>query len=66
MTEEGQPPNRRTRVKSFGGMELEDPMSNKSWVINAQRLKPYLCGEIERIITMILLKELQRNMRQVI
>ena len=54
----GQPPPRRTLVKSYGVVELEDSMSHKSWVVNGQRLKAYLNGEIKRLITMILLKEL--------
>jgi len=53
MAYEGQPWPRRTLVKSYGVVELEDPVSHKSWVVNGQRLKPYLGGEIERLIIVI-------------
>jgi len=56
MDEEGEPPSRRKLVKCK--VELEDPVSRKNWVVNGQRLKLYLGGEIERVITIILLKEL--------
>jgi len=58
MVEEEQPPYRRTLVKSYGVVELEDLVSHKSCVVSGQRLKPYLGGEIERLITVILLKKL--------
>jgi len=58
MNEEGQPPPRRTLVKSYVAVKLEDPVSHKSWVVNGQRSKPYLGGKIERIITVVLLWEL--------
>jgi len=44
-------------VKSYGAVELEDPKSQRSWVVNGQRLKPYLGGEIDRLATIIQLDE---------
>jgi len=40
-------------VKSYGVVELEDLELHKNWVVNAQRLKPYLGGDIERFTTVI-------------
>jgi len=33
------------RVKPYGEMEIEDPSNQRSWIVNGQRLKPYLGGE---------------------
>jgi len=33
-------------VKPYGAIELEDPESKRSWVVNGQRLKPYFGGEM--------------------
>jgi len=44
-------------VKPYGAIELEDPESKRSWVVNGQRLKPYLGGEIDRLATIIQLDE---------
>lgn len=40
-------------VKTYGAMDLEDPITKRSWIINVQRLKPYLGGEAERLTTVI-------------
>jgi len=44
-------------VKPYGAIELEDPESKRIWVVNGQRLKPYLGGEIDRLATIIQLDE---------
>jgi len=44
-------------VKPYGAIELEDPESKRSWVVNGQRLKPYFGGEIDRLTTIIQLDE---------
>jgi len=41
------------QVKPYGVVELEDPISKRSWVVNGQRLKHYFGGEVERHTTMI-------------
>ncbi|XP_017428673.1 uncharacterized protein LOC108336718 [Vigna angularis] len=43
-------------VKQHGAIELMDPSSEdpqRSWVVNGKRLKHYLGGEVERLITSI-------------
>jgi hypothetical protein len=45
-------------VKPYGAIKLKDPTSQRSWVVNGQRLKPYLGGDFERLTTIISLKEL--------
>ena len=40
-------------VKPYEAIELEDPESKRSWVVNGQRLKPYFGGEIDRLATII-------------
>ena len=44
-------------VKAYGAIEIEDPSSQRSWVVNGQRLKPYLGGEVLRITTVMHLSE---------
>ncbi|BAU01757.1 hypothetical protein VIGAN_11105700 [Vigna angularis var. angularis] len=47
-------------VKPYGAIELMDPNSedsNRSWIVNGQRLKHYLGGEVERLTTIIHLSE---------
>jgi len=44
-------------VKPYGAIELEDPESKRSWVVNGQRLKLYFGGEIDRLATIIQLDE---------
>ncbi|XP_020203616.1 uncharacterized protein LOC109806937 [Cajanus cajan] len=44
-------------VKSYGAIELKDPASRRSWLVNGQRLKHYLGGEVERLTTITHLKE---------
>lgn len=38
-------------------MELEDPILKINWIVDAQRLKPYVGGESYRNATNISLKE---------
>ncbi|XP_019416042.1 PREDICTED: uncharacterized protein LOC109327378 [Lupinus angustifolius] len=40
-------------VKSHGAIELQDPASQRSWIVNGQRLKPYLGGVVERLTTVL-------------
>ncbi|XP_019438872.1 PREDICTED: uncharacterized protein LOC109344562 [Lupinus angustifolius] len=40
-------------VKSHGAIEMQDPMSQRSWVVNGQRVQPYLGGDVERLTTII-------------
>ena len=35
-------------IKSYGAIEIEDPVSKKNWTVNGQRLKVYLGGDFER------------------
>nr|KYP75995.1 hypothetical protein KK1_020213 [Cajanus cajan] len=42
-------PFRVKEVKPYGAIEIEDPKAQRSWVVNGQRLKPYLGGEVERL-----------------
>ncbi|XP_052723860.1 uncharacterized protein LOC128193792 [Vigna angularis] len=47
-------------VKPHGAVELVDPTSDdpaRSWVVNGQRLKHYLGGEIQRLTTIIHLSD---------
>jgi len=44
-------------VKPYGAIELEDPESKRIRIVNGQRLKPYLGGEIDRLATIIQLDE---------
>ncbi|XP_019465370.1 PREDICTED: uncharacterized protein LOC109363565 [Lupinus angustifolius] len=41
------------QVKSHGAIELQDPTSQRSWIVNGQRVKPYLGGDVERLTTII-------------
>lgn len=45
-------------MKPYGTIEIEDPSTQGSWIMNGQRLKPYLGGEIERMAIIIHLEEL--------
>ncbi|XP_019418491.1 PREDICTED: uncharacterized protein LOC109329265 [Lupinus angustifolius] len=44
-------------VKSYGAIELQDLSSQRSWIVNGQRVKPYLGGDVERLTTIINLSE---------
>jgi hypothetical protein len=44
-------------IKPYGAVEIEDPVKNESWVVNGQRLKLYLSGDVERLTTIMDLKE---------
>ena len=47
-------------VKPYGAMELMDPQSTtseRSWVVNRQRLKLYHSGSIERLTTILHLQD---------
>ena len=50
-------PFRVKDVRPYGAVEIEDPMRNESWVVNGQRLKLYLGGDVERLTTIMDLKE---------
>ena len=43
-------------VKSYGAIEIEEPATKRSWIVNGQRLKPYFGGEIDTCATIIPLK----------
>nr|KYP38161.1 Retrotransposable element Tf2 [Cajanus cajan] len=44
-------------VKSYGAIELEDSTSGRTWLVNGQRLKHYLGGDVERFTISTQLKE---------
>jgi hypothetical protein len=50
-------PFRVKEVRPYGAVEIEDPVKNESWVVNGQRLKLYLGGDVERLTTIMDLKE---------
>jgi len=43
------------QVRSHGAVEIEDPKSKRSWLVNGQRLKHYVGGDFERLISLITL-----------
>jgi len=43
------------QVKPYGAVEIEDAKTQRSWMVNGQRLKHYKGGEIERLITVMTL-----------
>jgi len=45
------------QVKPYGAIEIEDAKTQKSWVVNGQRLKHYKGGEVEKLISVITLEE---------
>ena len=45
------------QVKPYRAIELEDPSSRRTWIVNSQRIKPYLGGEVERLTTAIQLHD---------
>ena len=50
-------PFRVKEVRPYGAIEIEDPVKNERWVVNGQRLKLYLGGDVERLTTIMGLKE---------
>lgn len=50
-------PSQIKNVKPYGAIELEDAKSKVTWTVNGQRLKFYLGGDIDQLITTILLHE---------
>src|ERR1044072_2053823 len=40
-------------VKPYGAIELEDPETRKTWVVNGQRLKPYLGEDMQRSTALV-------------
>ncbi|XP_020203761.1 uncharacterized protein LOC109789258 [Cajanus cajan] len=44
-------------VKPYGAVEIEDPASKRSWMVNGQRVKPYLGGDFERLIAKLELSD---------
>ena len=45
------------QVKPYHAIEIEDAKTQKSWLVNGQRLKHYKGGEVEKLISMITLEE---------
>jgi len=43
------------QVRAHGVVEIEDPKSKRSWLVNGQRLKHYVGGDFERLISLITL-----------
>jgi len=43
------------QVKPYGAVEIEDVKTQRSWMVNGQRMKHYKGGEVERLITVITL-----------
>nr|KYP49357.1 Pol polyprotein [Cajanus cajan] len=50
-------PFRVKQVKPHGAIQVEDVSSKESWVVNGQRLKLYLGGEIERAYFTVALED---------
>ncbi|XP_019439050.1 PREDICTED: uncharacterized protein LOC109344755 [Lupinus angustifolius] len=44
-------------VKPYGAIELEDQGSKETWVVNGQRLKPYLGGDVQTVSTVLYLND---------
>jgi len=44
-------------VKPYGAIEIEDLSSQRSWIVNDQRLKPYLGGRVLRMTIVMHLSE---------
>ncbi|CAL0321531.1 unnamed protein product [Lupinus luteus] len=40
-------------VNPSGAIELENTTSKRHWIVNGQRIKPYLGGDIQRLIATI-------------
>jgi len=45
------------QVKPYGAIEIEYAKTQKSWMVNGQRLKHYKGGEVEKLISVITLEE---------
>ena len=45
------------QVKPYHAIEIEDAKTQKSWLVNGQRLKHYKGGEVEKLISVITLEE---------
>ena len=50
-------PFRVKDVRPYGAVEIEDPGKKERWVVNGQRLKLYLGGDVEQLKTIMGLKE---------
>ncbi|XP_020239779.1 uncharacterized protein LOC109818660 [Cajanus cajan] len=44
-------------VKHYGAVEFEEPNSGRSWMVNGQRITPYLGGEVEKLTIVIHLND---------
>ncbi|XP_019430783.1 PREDICTED: uncharacterized protein LOC109338099 [Lupinus angustifolius] len=44
-------------VKSHGAIKLQDSASQRSWVVNGQRVKPYLGSDVEQLTIIINLSD---------
>ena len=43
------------QVTTHGAVEIEDPKSKRSSLVNGQRLKHYVGGDFERLVSLITL-----------
>ncbi|XP_050920540.1 uncharacterized protein LOC127138190 [Lathyrus oleraceus] len=48
-------------IRPYGEIELEDPTTNATWIVNGQRLKLYVRDEIDRVPTSISLNDHKSN-----
>lgn len=44
-------------LKNYRAIELQDLATQKNWIVNGKRLKIYLSGDIERLITVMHLSD---------
>ncbi|KAL2321963.1 hypothetical protein Fmac_026342 [Flemingia macrophylla] len=44
-------------VMSHGAVKIENPSTERSWVVNGQRLKVYVGGEVLRLTTVVKFQE---------
>jgi len=45
------------QVKFYGAIEIKNTKNQKSWMVNGQRLKHYKGGRVEKLISVITLKD---------
>ena len=48
-------PFRVKDIRPYGAVEIEDPVRKESWVVNGQRLKLYLGGDVEWLASIVTL-----------
>ena len=44
-------------VRPYGAVELQKPTTRRTWVVNGQRIKHYIGGEVERLTSITLLND---------